>query len=940
MTALAGSHLPFGEPPAIPALLSSARRDELASTFSCRARDALKAWDSAAANHPQAALLSFASDAGAARDQLGTTLQAALEAALPYSGEDPSRCTTLLATFLCFGIHRLKDADGAVAWAAQHLLPAVHAAITRLLSADTTFEIIDAAPERTLAALLEVLVAATAVPAKGASAARAPPLPSEALESVVGVIVRRSDAGHAALLRALSAAPCAHAAASAALATELRSQEEARVTRALGVLVGAAALLSAASAKAQPAVSLQVLGFLQSVGRHAPLAVAAGLDAGGIGEWSGCVEAMPVSQRASTQRLLIELTCSLGARGLPASIIAPACHRRLVRILVGRAVDDAADIPSRSHAAVALVELIEAAKPFGHTAQGARGGAEEEEEEAAVDDADSGAEGGADDASSYGACTSGLLAALPAAGRLSKPLTSKLLHTLASLLRHNPWHAALDLTPAPTTRGGANGAWLASVRTGLDAVLAAVETVADATHPMLTLLETQPLGPHALGVLLRRLTAAHAADKKDSHGGGGGRTSGCEENETALMHLLRSQLLLVQGDEGGEGEAACAHRLVALMAANSQLASSAEHCDLVLFAALRPPITAARLVRALVPTIDMEGEAGVAALALLRRAARLEPSALGASLPLNEIEARIRSALGVAAGSHAAAPCTTIVPLVDLCAVSLRHIGGSADHLRFLTSVAPRLALAGASEPLIDAIYAHPLAHSQPALTPLLHALHSRAAEGCEDAAGALMRVLAAAAPHIAQMTRQSLCNERRARLAPLTAAAAVGGSGGGGATDGDEYDYMAEAADGAAEEEEVREALLARLSSDAVHACLPLTLACAFDKHAPLSVRAAAVAAAGRMMLSHESLVELALPKIVALTTRPRPCALRCAATLTLASLFVGESHAARLRPFPTLTFPASRLSTLMLTRVPPRARTPPSVPRHDRGIMQACAA
>ena len=165
---------------------------------------------------------------------------------------------------------------------------------------------------------------------------------------------------------------------------------------------------------------------------------------------------------------------------------------RLARLLVGRAVDGSVDIPSRSHAVLQLVELVDSSQPW------ACDGEAQDECDEAADEAMASDEEEGDAHSrvrSHEACTLALLSSLPAASAASKPLTSKLMHALSSVLRHNPWRAAVHLVDS--SGGGARSAWLARISAHLDPMLAAIEAVGEAAHPLPTLVRSVGKQRHA-----------------------------------------------------------------------------------------------------------------------------------------------------------------------------------------------------------------------------------------------------------------------------------------------------------------------------------------------------------------------------------------------------------------------------------------------------------
>lgn len=629
----------------------------------------------------------------------------------------------------------------------------------------------------------------------------------------------------------------------------------------------------------------QALAFLDCVGKHAPLVVAAALDAGSLPAWSECLAALPATQRLGAHKLIIELTCNLCAHKLPELLIECRTPRRLASLLIGRAVDEAADLPSRTHATMELMNLVDAVQPWAEHALPHGIACSDDETDAAVVSSD------ADD-DTYDACVRGLLGALPAAVATSKPLASRLLNALSVVLRQNPRRVPFNLSVTCTT--GRGGAWLRAVREAFDAILMAVEAVGDISHPMISLLNSTPLDSYCLGILFRRITTVEPTHAE---------LAGTDVKEPVLMHLLRSQLIY-SGDhdvgsnadaaDGADGatrrnERSIAWQLVQLMA-SVEHARFPEYGDILLRALVRPPrMLQPPLLRALLSCADAEGgEGGEGALSLIARAARMEPAAVSDMLPLDDIETRLRSFLGSADTAHVATDAR-VAALVAVAAASLRHAGGSQQHLDFFTSVAPALALCGAEEPLVDVLCAHPVTLAQKALARLLETLRRRCDGGHAQAAVALMRTVGAAAPNVVRIIRVALLKERHAVVAAASAAAeAAAATTQTGVEDASVscYDYMATVTDSAAEEEAISLALLSRLQTDPVHACLPCVLECARQARCPLRTRVAAVSAAARLMHSHERIAESALPYLAALVAPAHPSAVRSAAVLGLAAL------------------------------------------------------
>ena len=351
--------LAFPEPPVAP-ILSATRRADLASLSNARVRAhlALASWDAATASHPMHAILSLCADPGNARDALGATLLAALEAALPLTAQNPSRSVELLSACLCFATRRLKDADGATDFASQ-LLPAVQAAIATLLVPEVTppasFCVTGEGPERALSSLLEALVA-TLAPGKAAAANRLSPIHGDGVKAIVGLLVRRGIAGRAGLLRALSSSPVLHAAAADALAVELRAGGE-RANSCVSVLSALAARLRDGAPKEQPGEAVHTLGFLVAASHRAPLALLAGVDSGSLRASGAWVDSLPAAQRSGAHKLAVDLFCGLCTQNLPVraapclSCPALAC------------IENELCFPLRLHRLSCLMKIAPAASP-------------------------------------------------------------------------------------------------------------------------------------------------------------------------------------------------------------------------------------------------------------------------------------------------------------------------------------------------------------------------------------------------------------------------------------------------------------------------------------------------------------------------------------------------------------------------------------------------
>jgi len=208
--------------------------------------------------------------------------------------------------------------------------------------------------------------------------------------------------------------------------TELRAGGG-RATVAIRLLRASAAHMQAVASR-HPEGALLCMTFLATVARRAPLALAAGCDAGALpAAAAATAAALPSRQAASARKLSLELVSCLGA-ALPAAVLQPRSLRRLSCALASRAVDVSLDIASRVHASQQLAELLDSCRVWS--------GAPEEEAWA-----------------EYTRASGALLSALPEAGT-SKQLTSRLLLAATSLLRGNPWAAGLDFEQLGLDRSG------------------------------------------------------------------------------------------------------------------------------------------------------------------------------------------------------------------------------------------------------------------------------------------------------------------------------------------------------------------------------------------------------------------------------------------------------------------------------------------------------
>ena len=596
----------FPEPPLLPTgrrptaevnLLFHSHRNQAAS---------LNAWDTALASTSLDAILETCT-ASDQRKALATTLLGALSAALSTAADNPVRAVTLLAAALAAGAGTCASS-----------LPVLHAAVVRLLSPDSAQSLVvtGQGPEIALAATLESIVQesspSSSSTAGSANAKKPTTAASELLTELAGVVIRRQSpggahAGHPGLIRALSHSTYLHAAAAEAIEKELRAGG-ARVRSGLLLLAATADKLKASKATAQqPTAPLLCFSFLvQAIAARAPLVIAAGVDAGVIFRHAA-FEGLSAAARSSAHRMCLELVTGLASRNLPSTVLPPRALRQLTSLLLERAVDDDTDLPSRSYTICLLTELVDSANPWA-TDDGVAAVADDDEADAAGDEI-VGAEGASACERSYARCTATLLSALPQAASTSKPLTSKLLQALCSVLRHNPWHAALSLEAEPldahadsaqavgahADSARAVSVWSRTLAEHFEPILDALEAVGDASHPLLPLLEKAHLGARCLGALLRRSTAASAARAAQATEApptraapSGGGIGGCGAKQEKGLHiftrLLRLQLVRgggndaggADGDDGNNRAPHAASRLVSVVVASE---CDASECD-------------------------------------------------------------------------------------------------------------------------------------------------------------------------------------------------------------------------------------------------------------------------------------------------------------------------------------------------------------------------
>lgn len=842
--------------------------------------DALRLWDAAVTSCGMsiAPILSLIMESSAESDALGSTLICALGTALRADGNTVGRSVQLLSAVLCYAARRLQAGAALPSSVVPALQPALLTSLTRLFGEDAK-EVITGCPELALAAMLEAHVASSKKQQAHAN------LSDELMIALAGVLLRRCDdagrhLGHAGLVRALGTSAVPHKPTSIAVATELRAGG----SRAHSSVCFLAACASRGLCCGQPGSTLLTLNFFHALAGHAPLAVASGFDVrhGLVAASVKAVEAMPAAAaRMSANKLLLEVVASLGTV-LPATVLAPSSLRHVAGILLRRAADADADIPSRSHAASQLAALLDESSPWAVPAHGepqASSLIAVQASEAAQDDDDEGEQESAFALASTGErdyvrCTRLLVDSLSESVETSRPLTSKLLATLALLLRRNPWRE----TPLDLSRKGtcvqASFARLVGID-NFEAVLDALEATAEAAtpSPLLDVLGAATLNPCSLGALVQRLvrsasdrTAAAASATMPAH------ATGQSHFGTAL---LRRQLLGPERLLNGHTAATIARRLAEVGAT----ASGASEYDALLTSVLLRPNDASYLLPALVALLDdgrsTQDEAretyetasptACAALGLLARGARLAPAIAVELLPSRRLLELIDAILAWRPASDGGSDGReAISPLLHLLRITLVHGKSGRTAFLALISRAPALALAGAAEALMDLLFIYPLPLVCAALAALLDDLRASSAYNW-GVTSTLMHTIGAAAPRLARALHAELKRARpglSARSQPAVAAA--------GATGGEEYDYLLEMEEKLAEEEALSHALIAQLAEAAVFRCAPLVVACAEDAATPSSVRMTAVGALGRLMHAHEQMAERLLPSLLTLASPP----------------------------------------------------------------------
>ena len=815
-----------------------------------RRESALTLFNAALSSHGIATVLNLCVEVGAGSstldgEVLGGQLVAALQASLRE--DDMQRSALLLSALLTFATRRLK-LPSSLPFATQLQQVLHQAALGGLFPADrpSLFGPEEgSAPEAALASTLEALVDV-------ASAAKRPTaLSSSAVGMVAGVLIRRRVSTH--LLRVLSTSTLVHEPVADTLAEELRAGGE-RAASALSVLSSAMAHFDAEAV--QKTTPFVLLNFILMQATRAPLAIAAGIDAGLV--WVGWAAVLTsATPKAPAQRLAVELAVTL-VGALPAEALAPRTTRCLAGLLSLHACDESADLPSRSHACSQLIELLDSREPW------LRDGSELQTATVAQQ-------------ASHAEITSSMLSALPQAIAASRPLSSKLLHALGALL---------------TAAGSADEATQELLNDHFGVLLDAMGAVeVDGTHPLLCALKALPLGSGPLHHLVRWLSDSRQAQKYDHRHGDAQTARAFGNQDAAFSSLVRSQLVPPEDESmsSSASMASAATRLVQLCNANQCDADEIDVClSCVCLSAVdaRQAVVAALVKRVTPPTSEGENGDAAVSLSILARAARFAPEAFAKCMPLTQLQQALEAAVaGVPSSFDAGAG--RAAPLMQLVAIALRHLGGSGGLLRFLTAHGARMALADVRtvKPLMEALFSFPGPLAQAALPHILESLHAVVAATATDGGiVALLSVIAAASPHVVRAIHSQLLTEQEAQRRER----------GTGSSATDEGDYMMEEAEEAADEDVISRRLLEVLGADVVHGCMPFAQAAALDCAAACSTRVAAVKALGRMMHSHEQMAERALPSLIELASARAPVAVRQQATLVFASMLIS---------FPALT-------------------------------------
>ena len=640
-----------------------------------------------------------------------------------------------------------------------------------------------------------------------------------------------------------------------------------------------------------PDAVASLLNFFLAAARTCPLAIAAGLDSGELFNASTMhsFEKLPGALRTSAVKASLDLMCVVAEQGLPSSMLRSRSVHHLAQILVERAVDHALDIPSRSHAATRAVALIEATSPWSPPQDELT-----EHHKCTEDDDDDDDQRLREEA--YMRCTELMLSALPRTLSASRPLATRLLHALTATISANPWrHSSFidqrvrfgsDIAATGDPRAQQQR-WSQLLGEHFDNILHAIEAP---TQPIVGLLKSATYDFASFRVMLRRLEPFAKESRRDGMSGaaagraGGGSApapTGRAQDPSgtsragALVQVIRAQCLL---DEHQGSPSAAATRLLDIIASNKITPGEA---DALLHAMFAPPSDPPRIIE----SIASAALRSPAALTLLARAATRLPDVVHRLMPLDVALHELEAALGA---SQTLRTSCRVASLVDLSTSALRCVCKDTEkHFAFMATHALPVVLAGAGSQWLSAVFAHPLDKARTTLPQLVNALWARVVSGQPHATVTLMDFLACASTRVAIAIHEHLRAEHRSRRAHLGAAAST-------VSETDEYDYMMEEAEAAAEEDELSETLLAQLRSDPIFSTVPAVLACAHSEQEVTSARVSATRALGRIMHAHEFFAQSLLKDLVTLSAHEQPEELRCASVLVGASLLVAfPAHA-----------------------------------------------
>ena len=864
-------------------------------------------------------------------DGLGEVLANALTASLQQMSGDPSIPEQILSALLCFATRRLiRCTAGVVPSFCAMLQRTLHLACTRLFVPAATPLDSSGKAELALAAMLHALITSHTA---GAKKSKLPQLNVLTVQSIAGAIIRGQDdstahPGHPGLLKSLTLATTAHEPVAESVAIELRGGG-ARTCSALRFLAACTVHLRTRDSVSS-ASALICLQFLHTLGRHAPLALAAGLDSGILVEsLLDAVSGMSVSQKATARKLTTELVSCVSV-ALPSTVLTQASLYEFTTLLICRAADTDEGLPARTHAATQLAEFIEARQPWSQMSADAAdedeiwccdaGAVAEEDESADVDesrhacvDRASARSVGITRAHNYLDTLSTLLAILPEASATSKPLTTKLLIALGAMLRHSAWKGSvLDLTRRPENDESGDVSrkkWLRLIDVSLEDILNALEASGDPEHPLFSVLAEATLGPHCLGSLLQFVASRSAASHATEDEGPAKHAFASTSATFAVSRLLRAQMIgsqMAELTKKNVGDVARA--LVSTVVASG---CGRTECDVLLRSLVHEHSEVVLLLPAIAALLEVTPGSLHPKLSLHIRSAVLLLMTCGARMgartadvvlklmPLEEIEkklhaetASLRRASSRTIDEDFSATTVPMVcvnfaiaPLLDIMAVAIAHSGGTTRSFQALTAISLDLALADATHGLALCLFAYPPCHAMPALDALLASLEEHADRGWE-ATAALMKLIGAAVPHVTASLLGVIRDERHGVQSGVMRDVAVAYTPGSAGADNeivntaepraveadmakDRYDYMLVEAEEAAEEDRVSAILASHLADSSLCARIPRVLACAQDSHAPESVRVAAVCTLGRFMHAHERIAESLLPDILELSSQ-----------------------------------------------------------------------